>query len=242
MNLKNKTAVIIGATGGIGSEVAKSLDKEGADLILISKTLDKLSNLNNLLGKKHETHALDLTNQKKVEEYAKSFSKKIDLFVNCAGIGVYKQIEEISLDEWNDTFNIGLTSTFLIIREIIKNKLYAENALFVNIGSGMGVIPSAGRSLYCASKFALRGFALSLAEEFKRVGNPKFCLITLGSTLTEFGPMTLEEKKKDMESGKAYFTPEWVGNKLMEIIKDDNREVEYVLYPSDYGFGDRNTP
>lgn len=45
-----------------------------------------------------------------------------------------------------------------------------------------------------------------------------------------------------MEKGKAYFTPEWVSEKIIEIIKDDNRDVEYTLYPSEYGFGEWHKP
>ena len=98
-----------------------------------------------------------------------------------------------------------------------------------------------GRSVYCSTKFALRGATLSLAEEYNDQ-KPHFCLITLGSTLTSFGPMTLAEKQRDCDSGKAYFTPEWVAKKLVEIIKDDHRETEYTLYPGDYGFGEWKKP
>ena len=54
--------------------------------------------------------------------------------------------------------------------------------------------------------------------------------------------MSIEEKKREMESGKAYFTPDWVAKKLVEIIKDDEREIEYKLYPGDYGFGTWSPP
>jgi len=49
--------------------------------------------------------------------------------------------------------------------------------------------------------------------------------------------MSLEEKKENQVKGMAYFTPKWVAKKLVEIIKDDKREVEYTIYPGDYGFG-----
>jgi 3-oxoacyl-[acyl-carrier protein] reductase len=138
--------------------------------------------------------------------------------------------------------DIGVTSVFIFTKELMTNLSSSSDSLVLNIGSGAGVIPMSGRSLYSSMKFALRGLTLSLAEEFKRMENPKFCLITLGSTLTSFGPMSFEEKKKDMESGKAYFTPEWVSDKLTEIIRDENREVEYTLYPGDYGFGEWHKP
>ncbi|WKZ26001.1 MAG: SDR family NAD(P)-dependent oxidoreductase [bacterium] len=246
MKLKNKVIVITGATGGIGREIVKRLDNEGATLILVSRTETELSNLlKSLENKESKYYVSDFSDQEKTVKTAKEIQSdfsKIDVLINATGIGIYKPIELATLDEWNKTINIGLTSTFVFIKELMPSLNTSEDSLVLTIGSGAGVIPMSGRSLYCAMKFGLRGFILSLAEEFKRIGNPKFCLITLGSTLTSFGPMSFEEKKKDMESGKAYFTPEWVGDKLVEIIKDTDREVEYTLYPGDYGFGEWNKP
>jgi short-subunit dehydrogenase len=122
---------------------------------------------------------------------------------------------------------------------LIKNLL--PKSLVLSIGSGAGVIPMRGRAAYCTSKFGLRGLMLTLAEEYQGQ-EPKFCLITLGSTMTSFGPLSIEEKKEKQKNGSPYFTPEWVADKLVEIIKDDNREVEYTLYPGDYGLGTWQKP
>ena len=97
----------------------------------------------------------------------------------------------------------------------------------------MGKIPSAGRSVYCASKFALRGLSLSLSKEYKGT-NIHFVLVTLGSTLTDFGPKTLKEKEEESLKGKAYFTPEGVAKKFIEIVENDKLEDEIELYPSEY--------
>lgn len=240
MNLDSKVIVITGATGGIGRELVKKLDNENAKLILISKTESELQNLlKTLKNKDNKYYVCDLSNQKnsiKVSQQIKNDFNNIDVIIHCAGVGVYKPIEEIEIDDWNKSFEINVTSSFIFTKNL------SPTNLVLNIGSGAGVIPMAGRSAYCASKFALRGLTLSLSEEFKRIGNPKFCLITLGSTLTSFGPMNFENKKVEMEKGKAYFTPEWVGEKLIEIIKDEKREVEYTLYPGDYGFGEWSKP
>lgn len=246
MDLKNKVVVITGATGGIGRELVKRLDSNGAKLILVSKNESELSNLLKSLSNKESVYFVsDFSNQKETIDTAQKISSNypsIDILINAAGIGIYKPIEEARIEEWNKTMDIGVTSVFIFTKELMTNLNNSSDSLVLNIGSGAGVIPMSGRSLYCSMKFALRGLTLSLDEEFKRIGNPKFCLITLGSTLTSFGPMGFEEKKKDMESGKAYFTPEWVGEKLTEIIKDENREVEYTLYPGDYGFGEWHKP
>jgi short-subunit dehydrogenase len=231
MNLKNKVVVVTGASGGIGRELVKKLKIEGAKIISVSRN--------------NSDYNCDFNDQLKTKKIANQISeehKNIDILINCAGIGIYKPLEDLTLEDWNRSMNICTTSSFLFMKNLIKNISNSDNSLILNIGSGAGVIPMAGRSAYCAAKFALRGITLSLAEEYKRIGKPKFCLITLGSTLTSFGPLSFEEKKLEMEKGKAYFTPEWVAEKLTEIIKDENREMEYVLYPGDYGFGEWEVP
>lgn len=240
MNLKDLTVVVTGATGGMGREIAERLNREGAKLILISKTEVELKNLIKILGKTyHNYYACDLSNVEDSQKVATLIASKysaIDVFVSAAGIGIYKPIEDLSLKDFQTSLNINLTSNFIFIKTFEQNLNKSKTPLVLAIGSGMGVIAYGGRSAYCTSKFALRGLMLSLNEEFRRT-KIKFCLITLGSTLTSFGPMSLEQKKLDALSGKAYFTVEWVGKKIVQIITDEARDTEYELYPSDYGFG-----
>ena len=221
MELKNKTVLLIGASGGIGKMLAKKLEMEGARIISVSKSL-----------------SCDLTKREdvlKLVEKIKDEHGRVDVLINTAGVGIYKYLIDLGVDEWDYSLALNLTAPFLLIKELLPRELV------LTVGSGAGVIPMKGRSVYCASKFGLRGLMLSLAEEY--VGqNPKFCLITLGSTLTSFGPLTLEQKMEKQKKGDAYFTPEWVANKLVEIIKNDKREVEYTLYPGDYGFGTWKKP
>ena len=132
-------------------------------------------------------------------------------------------------------FIIGNTSPYFLTQSLLPGLSKSEISLVVNIGSGMGVMPAAGRSVYSSMKFALRGQTLSLAKEFER-SKPNFVLMTLGSVLTAFGPMSLDEKKKEMETGgKGYLTPEYVAKKTVEVINDKDREVEYTVYSADYG-------
>lgn len=237
MNLKSKNIIITGATGGIGRELVQKLDSEEANLILISRSESELENLSKNLKSASEYFVCDFSNQKEVEILAKQIYKKyknIDVLVNAAGIGIYKSLSDETLDEWNISMNINVASHFILVKGLLKNLKKSKGSLVLSIGSGAGVIPMAGRSLYCTSKFAVRGLILSLAEEFKKT-SMDFCLITLGSTLTSFGPMSYQDKKNDMEKGrKAYFTPEWVAEKLVSIIKDDDRRFEYTLFPSHY--------
>lgn len=238
MNLNGKIAVVTGATGGMGREIVKCLDNEGVKLVLVSKTESELSNLlKNLKGKDNKYYVCDLSSQEDGEKVAKEIAndfKTIDILINTHGIGIYKPFEELTLEDWNLSIAINLNSVFIIIKELIKSLNSSTDSTVISLGSGMGVSPEPERSVYCTSKFALRGLMLTLAEEYKRFKNPKFCLFTLGSVLTSFGPMSMEEKKKSMESGKGYLTPEWVAQKLIEVIKTDDKMSEYSFSSPDY--------
>jgi len=237
MDLQGKNVVVTGSTGGIGREVVKLLDSENVNLILLSKSAEELETLSRELKNTPTSFPCNFAVPSEIEKAGKEISKKfkkIDALINAAGIGIYKPIDEATLEEWNDSMNINATSQFILIRCLIKNLKKAHGSVVINIGSGAGVIPMEGRSIYCATKFAVRGLTLSLAEEYRRT-SVDFCLITLGSVLTSFGPMSLAEKKTDMEKGKKnYFTPDWVAKKLVSIIKDEDRRTEYTLFPSNY--------
>lgn len=244
MDIKNKTIVVAGATGGIGSPTVRKLSDEGANLVLLARDENILKSLIKELGANHSYLTIDFTDTDSVlkcaEELISKFDK-VDVLLNMAGIGIYQPIADVTEKDWDQSFEINVKSPFFLTQGLLPLLEKVDDSLVLNIGSGAGVMGMRGRSVYCATKFALRGWTLSLVEEYQGI-SPSFCLITLGSTLTEFGPMTLLEKQKESDSGKAYFTPEWVSSKLVEIIKDDKREVEYVLYPTDYDLGNWDKP
>lgn len=216
-------AIVIGASGGIGHALVSALESEGYKVTGVSRT---------------ENIKCDLTDYCQIDNAIQRIKESvdtIDLLINAAGVATYKNIPEVSDKEMQEAFMVNVIAPAIFIRELSPLMAH-KGSLVLNLGSGAGTIPMKGRSVYCATKYALRGLSLSLGEEFENK-YPKFCLITLGSTLTSFGPMSVEEKRREFEKGKAYFPAEWVVNKLMEIIKDNNREPEIVLFPGDHGFG-----
>ncbi len=232
-----KIAVVTGATGGIGREVVRKLDEAGFNCILIGKHEDELKNLfETLQNIKGKYYACDFSNVNNVMNVSKKIAKTyqtVDVLLNIAGVGIYKPIKEITLSDWERSFAIGNTAPFFLTQALLQNLEKSPYSVVINFGSGMGLMPAAGRSAYCSMKFALRGQTLSLAEEFRK-SKPHFVLMSLGSVLTPFGPMSLKEKKENMELGKNYLTPEWIAKMTVKIINDKKREEEYTLYPSDY--------
>jgi short-subunit dehydrogenase len=239
MKLKNKIAVVAGASGGIGRELSRELASEGAEMVLVArraKVLNALKRDIEKTGGKASVFTSDLTDPKSVSDLASEIRKKysnIDILVNAVGVGVYKNFEELDFEDWNRSFNANVDAAFLLIQKLMPLLKKAEEAYVISTGSGMGKIAVKNRSAYCASKFALRGLMLSLAKEYGDT-NIKFVLLTIGSVLTSFGPLTVEGKKEKQEKGKKYLDPKWLANHIVIKIRHDTLEPETPIYPKHY--------
>lgn len=237
MNLTGKIAVVTGAGGGMGSILARKLKELGCGLVLIEKELSLLDHLADLFdGPQTVKYASDFSSQESVEklvEVIKNNHEKIDFLYHVAGVGIYKDLSDLSPAEWKLSLEINLNAPFILTKGLLPLLSRSQKSMIFTFGSGVGRIPLAGRVAYCASKFGLRGMSLSLAKEYKDK-NIDFVLLTLGSVMTGFGTGGLTLRKKLEKEGKKYFTPEEVIEKVIKITKAGNRKAEYVLYPEDY--------
>ncbi|MFC1625999.1 SDR family oxidoreductase [Patescibacteria group bacterium] len=237
MDIKGKIAVVTGAGGGLGSVLVRALEKEGVTCLLIERKLDLLERFKDLLdGERSFAFECDFAKSSQLDELVKEINlkfEKIDFLYNIAGVGIYKNIEELEISEWRDSLNINLTSAFILTKGLLPSLKRSEAGMVFNFGSGMGVKPKAGRVAYCASKFALRGMSLTLAEEFKGRG-VDFIHLALGSVMTDFGTGGIQVRKSMEGIGKHYLETENVIKKVMEITKSEDREAEYILYPKGY--------
>src|SRR3989344_941361 len=100
MDLKQKIIFITGGSHGIGRALAENLAREGARLILVARSEDRLKEFVTQYGKQHRYYVCDLSDYKQVSKLAESVQKEygsLDILVNVAGIGIYKNLEETSL-------------------------------------------------------------------------------------------------------------------------------------------------
>lgn len=237
INLKGKTILLTGASKGIGLELSKQLDKEGANLILVGRNFQ-----NKDLKNKHIYIEVDLTKMEDIAKFRTEIEEqKVDILINMAGVGIYKSLEDLSLEDFYYSQQLNLMVPFLLIKAVLDDLKQSDIGLVLNIGSGAGTMPFKNRSAYYASKYGLRGLSLSLSEEFEGK-KPQFCLITLGSTLTTFGGKEIKAHREKAKNGSAIFPTEYVAKELIKIMKDENRENEIVLYPSEHGFGEWKKP
>jgi len=239
MELKGKIAVIAGASGGIGREISKALAKEGAHVFLVARREDILEALKRDIekkGGKANVYLADLKNEESVTHLGRFIGDnfgKVDILFNAAGIGIYKNFANLSYDEWKKSFAVNVDAAFLAIHKLLPLLSKPDQAYVISMGSGMGKVALSGRSAYCASKFALRGMMLSFSKEYVNT-NIHFILLTMGSVLTAFGPLSLEEKISKQKRGKKYLDPSWLAEHIVTKIKHDTLEPETPIYPRHY--------
>jgi short-subunit dehydrogenase len=240
MKIKGKTAVVIGASGGIGSRISLELADKGANLVLVARTKKALKELKKKVQEESDVEVeimtVDLTRPKSIDKLAKKIRKrhkKIAILFHAAGIGVYKKLEEISIKEWQLSMDVNVNCVFYVTQKLLPLLEKSKKAYVIALGSGMGKIALSGRSPYCSSKFALRGLILSLAKEYKKT-DIGFTHLTMGSVLTGFGPLSVKEKKTKKKKGKKYLDPEWLAHYVVAKIRHDTLEPEVPIYPKHY--------
>lgn len=161
-SLRGKTAIVTGASRGIGLAIAKALASEGVKLALISRSKPKTS----VRGKFIE---YDLADSEKIPAAISTALKhlgKLDFLVNNAGIFLEKPVSEISTTDWDRVLRVNLTAPFLICRETFSH-LTASKGCIVNINSSSATQGYLNQAAYSASKHGFLGFARSLAMEAK---------------------------------------------------------------------------
>ena len=167
IDFSGQTALVTGATRGIGKQIADDLAALGADLILTGSNKEQIAELTKKTGCGGKISkkwlAVDFLNKESTREFLDEIGamKKIDVCVNCAGINRINYIDETLLDDWHDITTVNLEAPFLITRAVSRIMKANKYGRIVNIASIFGVIGKARRSLYSISKFGLRGLTVS---------------------------------------------------------------------------------
>ena len=198
-SLKDKKALITGASGGIGKELARVLVEYDAEVCISGRNVEELNELKESLGDKCHIVPCDLSNKNEISEL---FSKseevlgQIDILVNNAGITKDNIFLRMSEQEWEDVLSINLNSTFNILKLITKGMVKRKYGRIINISSVVGATGGAGQVNYAASKAGLIGLTKSLSQELATRNITVNC-IAPGFIET---PMTekLDDNRKDI--------------------------------------------
>ena len=187
-----KLVLVTGASSGIGREISRKLCSEGYEVILTSRSKEKLNSLHTELEKLgYKSHVIpcDVRVEKEVNILHEKSNKLgfVDCIINNAGIGRFSSIDKMSIEDWDEQINTNLRSSFLITRLFVNRMIKEKEGKFIFINSVAGKY---GHSFshstgYVASKYGLKGFADTLRTEL-REHNIKIISIYPGAIDTNF--------------------------------------------------------
>jgi 3-oxoacyl-[acyl-carrier protein] reductase len=178
-DLKDKNALVTGATGGIGSAIARALHGQGASVAISGTKADKLEALASELGERVYVLPCDLRDRPAVAQLADTAEKtlgQVDILVNNAGITHDNLFMRMKDEEWDDVIAVNLTSVFVLTRGILRGMMRRRAGRIVNIASISGVFGNPGQGNYAASKAGLVGMTKSLAREVASRGITANCI------------------------------------------------------------------
>lgn len=169
--LDGKTALVTGASRGLGKAIALALAQAGARLVLVSRDLDLLNQTADAaraLGQQAVVFKTDVTNETQIRELENDVARQfgqIQILVNNAGMNIRKPATEFSLQEWRQVIDTNLTSAFLMCRSFVPIMRGQDYGRILNLTSIMSHVSLPGRTAYSASKAGLLGFTRALALE-----------------------------------------------------------------------------
>ena len=179
-DLTGMTALVTGASGGIGSAIAKSLAEQGATLALSGSNGDKLAAFAKELGGDHKTLVTNLSDGTAVDALVpaavEALGGKIDILVNNAGVTRDNLAMRMKDDEWNDVIRINLEAAFRLCRAAAKPMMKARFGRIISITSVVGATGNPGQANYAASKAGLVGMSKALAQELASRGITVNCV------------------------------------------------------------------
>jgi NADP-dependent 3-hydroxy acid dehydrogenase YdfG len=191
ITLTNKVALVTGASSGIGHATALALAQQGADLVVTARREDRLRNLCaqiNALGRKAIFYAGDAALESTAHQatlLALNTFGHLDILINNAGIGNYKNLIDTTAEDYDDLMNSNMRSGFLFSRHAAPHMMAQASGTILFISSVAGLQGAAGESVYCATKFAQVGFAQALDAELRK-HNIKVGAICPGGVKSEF--------------------------------------------------------
>ncbi|HEY0223059.1 MAG TPA: 3-oxoacyl-[acyl-carrier-protein] reductase [Pseudolabrys sp.] len=197
-DLTGKTALVTGATGGIGAAVARALHGQGATVAISGTRADVLEALASELANRVHVLPCDLSDKDAVEKLvpdAETKMEKLDILVAHAGVTKDNLFVQLKDEDWDQVIAVNLTSTFRLTRAAVKTMMRRRFGRVIGISSIVGVTGNPGQGNYTASKAGMIGMMKSVAAEYAKRNVTANC-IAPGFIAT---PMTdkLNEKQRE---------------------------------------------
>lgn len=173
-DLKDKIALVTGASKGIGLEIAKTLAAQGARVVLAARSIEKLESLAQDISKNGGDAvaiAVDMGEESSIKALVEGISSdfgRLDILVNNAGITHSDLLKDTPTQAWDNCMQINARGPFILCRESLSLLEAAQRGFVINIGSVVSIKGYPKQAAYTASKHALRGMTISLAQELNK--------------------------------------------------------------------------
>jgi 3-oxoacyl-[acyl-carrier protein] reductase len=197
-DLAGKTALVTGASGGIGGAIARALHAQGATVVLSGTRVAALEALQNELGSRAHRAVCDLADAASVEALPKTVEAvagPIDILINNAGITRDNLSMRMSNEEWDQVIAVDLTAAFRLSRAVLRGMMRKRWGRIVSITSVVGVTGNPGQCNYAAAKAGLVGMTKSLAAEVASRNITVNC-VAPGFIVTPMTDVLNEDQKK----------------------------------------------
>ncbi|SDW76280.1 3-oxoacyl-ACP reductase FabG [Roseicitreum antarcticum] len=198
-DLTGKSALVTGASGGIGAAIARALHGAGATVALSGTRTGPLQALADDLGSRAHVLPCDLSDQEAVEALPKAAIAAmggVDILVNNAGITRDNLFMRMSDDDWSAVLDVNLTATMRLCRGVVRGMMKARWGRVVNISSVVGATGNPGQANYAAAKAGMVGMSKSLAHEVASRGITVNCVAPGFITTPMTDKLTDDQKAK----------------------------------------------
>ncbi|HET6808258.1 MAG TPA: SDR family oxidoreductase [Nitrososphaera sp.] len=229
--IKDKVAIVTGASSGIGYATALALSRAGAKVAAGARRTDRLESLQSEIiknGGEVFVQKLDVTMKSECDAFTDAVMKKwgtIDILVNNAGLQPLSFFKNLKVEEWDKMIDVNIRGVLYCTAAVITHMVNKKSGHIVNISSIAGRIVYPAGSVYCATKHAITAFSEGLRQEFSQRSNIRITCIEPGvvateliNTITDKALEKYVERTKQMEALQA----EDIANAIIFAVQAPN--------------------
>lgn len=234
--LKGKTILITGASGGLGEKIAHECAKNGANLLLLARTIEKLKQIKVDLESEYQVqvnvYQVDIGNKEEIQTVITSIFKEIeaiDILVNNAGFGIFDLFIEAHFEDIEKMFQVNVLGLMAISKEILPSMIEKNSGHIINIASQAGKLATPKSSGYAASKHAVLGFTNSLRMELANT-NIFVSAVNPGPIETSFFDIADKSGNYVKNVKKYMLKPDYVAKKVVQLMIHPKRELNLPRY------------
>lgn len=245
-SLSGKSAIVTGASSGIGSATAKALAKEGINVVLAARREERLKELKEEIEKEGGKAVICVTDvtkdedTKKLAEVSKSSFGSIDILLNNAGVMPLSFMAKLKVEEWRKMVDVNIHGVLNCIAHVLPIMLDQKSGHIINISSVAGRKLFPGGAVYCLTKFGVRALSEGMRQELGPKKGIRVTCIEPGAVETELADSITDEDVQEMIQGMLDINAlqaEDIANGILYALKQpDHVDVsEIMIMPTEQG-------